>query len=79
MLEVVPLGRLLAPGGLRHLFGGHHQSLGHLPAEILENIDGREGDDGFAQAWPEKQPNGRVLHHALDAVGLVVMRGVLHR
>ena len=32
----------------------------------------------IAQAWPEKQPNGRVLHHPLDAVGLVVMRDVLH-
>ena len=39
VLEVVPLGGLLAPGGLCHLFGSHYQDLLHLPAKILENID----------------------------------------
>ena len=78
VLQVVPPCRLLLPGGLRHLFGGHHQHLGHLPAEILEDVDGGKRDAGFAQAGPQEQTNGGEVRHKLDAIGLVVMRYVLH-
>ena len=71
VVQVLPLGRLLAPGVLRHALRSDDQDRPRLQAVVEQQVDGGQGGDRLARTHAPEEGTGRVVDDPVDASLLV--------